>query len=115
MLTVTTFSNVDAIALPKSIEGNSADAEAEFAADEQLARRVRLFLVSRQIGELRSVVVAARNGRVRLSGRVSSFYHRQLAISTAHRVAGVRTVDDQLIVAAPRGQQTGKTALGAAI
>jgi len=65
-------------------------------ADEELARRVSLFLATRQVGDLRRLAVTARQGRVRLSGRVSSFYHRQLALTYTRKVAGVLSVDDQI-------------------
>ena len=75
--------------------------ESDRTADEELARRVFLFLSTRQVGDLRRLAVTARDGRVRLSGRVSSFYHRQLAVSFARKVAGVLTVDDQITVLVP--------------
>jgi len=41
----------------------------------------------------------AQGSTVRLSGEVSSFYLRQLALSAAQRVAGVQCVDDNIQVA----------------
>lgn len=65
--------------------------------DEQLVRRVRNFLHGNQVrGPLN---VEARHGTVVLRGRVGSFYHRQLLVHGAQRVAGVRRVIDELDVA----------------
>ena len=71
-------------------------------ADRALARRVALFLATRKVGDLRRLTVAARQGRVRLSGELESFYHRQLAVFYARKVAGVVTVDDHITVASRR-------------
>ena len=73
-------------------------------ADRELAQRVRLFLTGRQIGELRRIEVSAYDGHVRLTGRVSSFYHRQLAVVFVRKVAGVLTVGDQIAVG-PAGRK----------
>ena len=73
-------------------------------ADRELAQRVHLFLAGRQVGELRRIGVAARHGHVRLTGSVSSFYHRQLAVVFVRKVAGVLTVEDQITVG-PTGRK----------
>ena len=74
----------------------------EQSADEELARRVFLFLSTRQVGDLRRLSVVARQGRVELSGELNSFYHRQLAVYYARKVAGVLAVEDQITVIAPQ-------------
>jgi osmotically-inducible protein OsmY len=68
------------------------------AADRELERRLRIFLATRQVGELRRLSVSVRHGNVRLCGRVGSFYHRQLAVSVTGKVAGVLTVEDEITV-----------------
>jgi osmotically-inducible protein OsmY len=47
------------------------------------------------------VVIEAHRGVVTLSGRVASFYQRQLIHTLARRVAGVVQVIDQLEVDSP--------------
>ncbi|MCG8586600.1 MAG: BON domain-containing protein [Pirellulales bacterium] len=49
---------------------------------------------------LRSVNVERSQGRVRLSGAVRSFYHKQLAQETVRRVDGVDLVENELVVQA---------------
>jgi osmotically-inducible protein OsmY len=71
-------------------------------ADEELARRVFLYLSTRQVGDLRRLSVTARQGRVELQGELNSFYHRQLAIFYARKVAGVVAVEDKITVSLPR-------------
>ena len=65
--------------------------------DGELAKRVGLYLVSARY-ELSTLMVNSQDGIVRLTGRVPSFYLRQLAVSCAQRVAGVRNVVDELQV-----------------
>jgi osmotically-inducible protein OsmY len=68
------------------------------AVDEDLERRVRNYLHRRSHASLRRLHVVAEAGTVRLSGDVSSFYEKQLAISACQRVAGVRRLVDDLCV-----------------
>ena len=68
------------------------------AVDEDLARRVRLFLGTRNLAALRRFRIQARNGEVTIEGAVRSYYERQLAIAGAKRVAGVRQVIDMILV-----------------
>jgi osmotically-inducible protein OsmY len=48
---------------------------------------------------IRAVEVAAAGGVVTLRGRVYSFYEKQLSVHLAARVAGVRRLEDELLVA----------------
>lgn len=66
--------------------------------DEQLARKVRNFITARIHPCSNEVEVDAVCGTVTLRGRVGSFYHKQLWLSGAQRVAGVHRVIDELDV-----------------
>lgn len=66
--------------------------------DVDLAERVRLSLHAHRRG-LRQITVGAKAGTVRLSGSVTSFFLRQMAVETASRVGGVLHVVDDLDVA----------------
>lgn len=68
------------------------------ASASDLARRVALML-ARQLGiGSERIHVSARDGQVILSGRVGTYYRRQLALSGARRVAGVHSIVDQIEV-----------------
>ena len=68
------------------------------ASVDDLARRVALTL-SQQLGiGSERIHVAAHDGEVVLSGRVGTYYRRQLALAGARRVAGVRRIVDQIEV-----------------
>ena len=60
------------------------------------ARRVRNVLWAMPF--LRGVEVSEDSGRLVLHGTLSSFYHKQLCLSGAQRVAGVRGVVDHIDV-----------------
>jgi hypothetical protein len=68
-------------------------------ADRQLERRIRNFLESRNLPALRDLTVEVRNGAAVITGRVSTFYHKQLATSCCQRVAGVLSVLNEVRVA----------------
>ena len=68
--------------------------------DRDLAHRVALYLSRRHIFSLRTIKVEARAGTVTLRGDVYSFHERQIAVSSAQRVAGVYQVIDALDVVA---------------
>lgn len=70
----------------------------EEAADRQLERRIRNFLEGRNLPALRDLKVEVRNGAAVISGRVSTFYQKQLATSCCQRVAGVLSVLNQVRV-----------------
>jgi osmotically-inducible protein OsmY len=63
--------------------------------DRDLERRVVNFLVGRHVPGLRHLSVRAEAGIVTLSGRVQTFYEKQLCQDCCRRVAGVvQFVDD---------------------
>ena len=66
--------------------------------DSALARRVELFLANQPRPALRYLQVEVRGGAVTLRGLVSTFYERQLALSSSARVAGVRELVDEITV-----------------
>lgn len=72
---------------------------APFAAPgDELTRRVGLFLASADMPNLRRIRVDLVGDTVVLSGRVRTFYERQMAVARSRRVAGVIEVDDQIEV-----------------
>jgi osmotically-inducible protein OsmY len=71
--------------------------------DEQLARRVRNFILARILPAANFVDVEADGEIVTLRGRVGSFYQKQLWLNGAQRVAGVRRVIDEIEVIPFRG------------
>ena len=68
-------------------------------AESELEQRVTTYLWSRSMPSLRKLEVSAERGIITLSGRVDSFYEKQLAISSCQRVAGVLQLVDQVEVA----------------
>jgi hypothetical protein len=70
-------------------------------ADQDLKRRVALFLAGRHVPSLRYLEVEARGGIVTLRGRVGSFYEKQLSQQCCRRVAGVIELVDRVEVTAP--------------
>jgi osmotically-inducible protein OsmY len=66
--------------------------------DIDLATRVKIFLAAQHVPSLTKLEVEVNRDTVLLSGRVSTFYECQLAISCCKRVAGVRRIDDKLQV-----------------
>jgi osmotically-inducible protein OsmY len=68
------------------------------SSDQELRARVVTYLTEQQVPALRRVSVNARAGRVTLSGRVSSFYEKQLVLNCRHQVAGIASLDDQVRV-----------------
>lgn len=90
-------------ALPSSIKS---------AADLNLERRVALTLAGLHVPLLRFLHVEVSDGTVTLSGRVGSYYERQLAQSRARRVAGVvRLIDALTVVQRPSSRPGGFSAL----
>ncbi len=67
-------------------------------ADQDLKRRVALFLAGRHMLSLRHLDVEARGGTVTLRGRVGSFYEKQLSQQCCRRVAGVIELVDHVEV-----------------
>lgn len=70
----------------------------ETFSDTHLAARVRNFLLSKVMPGRGQLDVAATSGVVTLRGRVASFYHKQLWVHGAQRVAGVHRVVDEIDV-----------------
>jgi osmotically-inducible protein OsmY len=66
--------------------------------NDDLRRRVKLFLDNSNLPGLRHITINVDGGHVVLSGQVQTFYERQLAGEFSRRVAGVLQVSDQLEV-----------------
>lgn len=60
------------------------------AADHELEKRVASFLAMTHVPGLRHLGIKAREGKVTLSGRVQTYYEKQLCNQCCRRVAGVR-------------------------
>ena len=75
--------------------------------DEDLQQRVVSYLFDRQRPSLRKISVNVDNGTVTLTGKLESFYEKQLCISSCQRVAGVIRLIDRLDVV-----ETPRTAVG---
>ncbi len=72
--------------------------------NDELARRVRIFLSSRHQPSFRHLHIEANGGTVTLRGRVSSFYEKQLTYQCCRHVAGVFNVIDQVDVSTPKAE-----------
>ncbi|HEX5104136.1 MAG TPA: BON domain-containing protein [Pirellulaceae bacterium] len=81
---------------------NTSHLEPARWADEDLTHRIRLFLQSLQLAVAKRIEVEVEQGVVTITGRVRSRYERQLALSCVRRVAGVRQVEDRMVVAENR-------------
>jgi hypothetical protein len=95
---------------PESAMTALDDAAIETHADEDLTRRVRQYLLMKRL-EFREIHIEAEDGEVRLMGEVGSFYLRQLAVSSASRVAGALRIIDLITVpeiAPPRPRKSAK-------
>lgn len=79
------------------------------SASQELQQRVALHLQNRQLAFGGRLRIEAKHGTVTLSGRVPTFYQRQLIYAATRKVAGVMKVIDQLEVEteADAGSQTG--------
>ena len=67
--------------------------------DRKLERRIRNFLEGLSLPELRNLELEVRNGAAVITGRVRTFYEKQLATSCCQRVAGVLSVLNEVQVA----------------
>jgi hypothetical protein len=67
--------------------------------DEDLARRIRLFLDTLRLAVLRQIHIEVEEGFVTIGGIVRSYYDRQLVVACVRRVAGVRQIVDRIRVA----------------
>ena len=72
--------------------------------NDELARRVRIFLSSRHHSSFRHLDIEAEGGTVTVRGRVSSFYEKQLTYQCCRHVAGVFSIIDQVDVSTPKSQ-----------
>ena len=70
--------------------------------DLRLAERVQRALCATGYGQLRGLEVTARARHVILSGRVPTYFLKQLAQATALAVPGSRQVTNNLAVGRPR-------------
>ena len=68
-------------------------------ADRDLERRVMSYLIARHVPGLRTLSVQARDGVVTVSGRVLTFYEKQLCNQCIRRVAGVMELVNAVDVA----------------
>jgi osmotically-inducible protein OsmY len=68
-------------------------------ADCDLERRVMSYLAARHVPGLRTLSVQARDGVVTVSGRVLTFYEKQLCNQCVRRVAGVMELINAVDVA----------------
>ena len=66
--------------------------------DRDLEQRITNFLRLHRVPGGRSIRAHARQGVVTLKGIVASFYYRQLCTHACHRVAGVRSIVDEIEV-----------------
>jgi osmotically-inducible protein OsmY len=72
--------------------------------NDELARRVKIFLSSRHQPSFRHLHIDASGGTVTLRGRVSSFYEKQLSYQCCRHVAGVFKIIDQVDVTTPKSE-----------
>ena len=70
--------------------------------NDELARRVKIFLSSRHHTSFRQLHIEANGGTVTVRGRVGSFYEKQLTYQCCRHVAGVFNIIDQVDVSAPK-------------
>ena len=71
--------------------------------NDELARRVKIFLSSRHHPSFRNLHIEANGGTVTLRGRVSSFYEKQLTYQCCRHVACVFKIVDQVDVSGADG------------
>ena len=64
--------------------------------DQDVEQRVRTFLNSRHFPAFRRLKVDVENGSVRLSGNLTTFYEKQVALNSCQRVAGVLQLIDEI-------------------
>jgi len=76
----------------------SVSHSASLSAEEELSRRVRLFLDQQRLNSRGRLSVVSQRGVVTVRGDVATFYQRQLIVSAAQRVAGVSQIVDELRV-----------------
>ena len=67
-------------------------------ADEQLCHRIRMFLERLRLAILKRIQIDVQSGVVTIEGIARSYYERQMAVACVKRVAGVRQVNDRIVV-----------------
>ena len=80
-----------------SISGHGAQIR-----DKDLQHRVASYLGSRHFPAFRDLQVDVDHGAVTVSGRLSTYYEKQVAINACRRVAGVLQLVDDISVARPK-------------
>ena len=78
--------------------------------DEEIYFRVCKFLQSRHFPAFRHLGVTVEQGIVTLTGRVCSFYEKQVAITSCQRVAGVKSLIDCIVVSDSKENDSFSTA-----
>lgn len=68
--------------------------------DQELQFRVQSFLKSRHFPTFEELNVEVDGGQVTLSGALSTYYEKQVAINSCRRVAGVLALIDDIVIAA---------------
>lgn len=68
--------------------------------DTEVLNRVKDFLFSRHFPSIRELDVNVDEGIVTLSGRVQSYYEKQIAMNSCQHVAGVLSMIDKIVVEA---------------
>ena len=68
------------------------------ALDDDLSCRVNSFLATRQFSQFRNLSVTVHHGAVTISGKLESFYAKQVALNSCQRVAGVLELIDDIVV-----------------
>ena len=81
--------------------------------DEDLQRRVGIFLSTQAAAQARQIRVSASAGRVTLRGRVASSVARQFIQACCRRVAGVVDVHSEIRISAARATAPRVSASGA--
>jgi osmotically-inducible protein OsmY len=84
---------------PSSADGTHPAAEPD--ANQQLAKKVEFALYKTDAFELKTMTVAAQDGRVRLSGSVRNVAEKLLAGRVAREVEGVTEVMNELTIQSP--------------
>jgi hypothetical protein len=84
-------------------------------ADQDLKRRVALFLAGRHMLSLRHLEIDARGGTMTLTGRVGSFDEKQLSQQCCRRVAGVIELVDRVEVVETRRCRRSALAISALV
>jgi osmotically-inducible protein OsmY len=75
-----------------------SDGPARKSTNDELARRVKIFLSSRHQPSFRHLHIEANSGTVTVRGRVNSFYEKQLTYQCCRHVAGVFKIVDEIDV-----------------